>query len=51
MEILKIVIGGGGLERLHFVYMNVFHGECCKPGVTTTLSHAGRFKLSVRNIR
>ena len=50
MEILKIVIGGSGLERLHFVYMNVFHGECCKSGVTTTLSHAGRFKLGVRNI-
>ena len=50
MEILKTVIGGGGLERLHFVYTNVFHGECCKQGVTTALSHAGKFRLGVRNI-
>ena len=30
MEILKTIIGGGGLERLHFVYMSVFRGKCCK---------------------
>lgn len=44
MEMLKAVIGGGGSERLRLC-TRMYSTGMLQTGVTTALSHAGKFRL------